>query len=91
MVAEAFGVGGVHRRVVVDAVEQHCGLDDVRERAALGFEQRGHVGQRLANLGVETVDECSIDNAELAGDVDRVSGANCWGVRRLGHVRQRTR
>ena len=35
MIAEAFGVGGVHRGVVVDAVEQHGCLDDVVEGATL--------------------------------------------------------
>lgn len=66
MVSERLGVCSVHGGVVIDAVEEHRGLDDVAQVSALGFDQGGEVRNGLTDLRIESVDECAVDETELA-------------------------
>src|SRR5207249_1645848 len=53
VVAEAVDVHLVHQRVVAHVSQEHRCLDDVTQPRTAGFELRGEVGDRLAQLTLE--------------------------------------
>ena len=80
VIAETLGVCGVHVAVVVDAVEQHGCFDHVREGPAFSLDQCRKVCDSLADLSIEAVNERALDQAELAGDIERVSCTDRWRI-----------
>ena len=81
VVAEAGDVGLVEGGEVVHVGEEAQRLGDVGEAGALRGEVGGDVAHRLGGLGGHAVGQRAVDQAELAGHDEPVTGADDGGVR----------